>query len=258
MWSAGSTADYYTCSTNANARARRLEKCSYHFVRSDAIREIILGCIRSASAKAIADEETFRKRLLEAHQQQMTENMILVAEQLERDQKRSDELDTLIQNLYEANVTGKISDRRFKMLSDKYEQEQADIEERISDAETQIAESEAKATAPDEFLKLAKGYTDFSKLTTPMINEFVDRILVHEAVKVDGEREQEIEIYLKFIGKIELPRSELTEEEKNEEERLKRRRAKGREKAARYRARQKEKKLAEGAAGKGGSQNVPD
>ncbi len=250
--------DYYQCSTHDNARVKRQEECSTHFVRSEAIREIVLEVIRFASKSAIEDEESFRQRMQEVHHQLMEENTALASEQVERDQKRYEELDLLIQNLYEANVTGKISDRRFKMLSDKYESEQSDLEVRISEAESQIAEADAQATAADDFLKVAKSFTDFSVLTTPMLNEFVDRILVHEAVKVNGEREQEVEIYLKFLGKVELPAPELTEEKIKEAERLKKRRAKGREKAARYRARQKEKKLAAEEAKKGESENVPD
>lgn len=214
--------------------------------------------IRFASKTAIEDEERFRERMQKAHQALMEESTMQASEQLQRDRKRYEELDLLIQNLYEANVTGKISDRRFQMLSDKYESEQADLEVKISEAESQIAEADAQATAADDFLKVAKSFTDFSTLTTPMLNEFVDKILVHEAVKVNGEREQEIEIYLKFLGKVELPPPELTEEERKEAERLKKRRAKGREKAARYRARQKEKKLAAEAAKKGENENVPD
>ena len=78
-----------------------------------------------------------------------------------------------------------------------------------------------------------------------MLNEFVDRILVHEAEKVNGERQQAIEIYLKFIGRIDIPEPELSEEERKEQERLRKQRARGREKTRRYRERQKQKKLAE-------------
>lgn len=250
--------DYYQCAGNENSRVRRKDSCSTHFVRSEAIREIVLEVIRYASASAIENEASFRERIQEAHRLQMEESTAFIGEQLERDQKRFEELDLLIQNLYEANVTGKISDRRFKMLSDKYENEQAELEVKIAEAESQVAEADAQATAADDFLQVAKSYTDFSVLTTPMLNEFVEKILVHEAVKVDGEREQEIEIYLKFIGKVELPVPEMTEEELAEAERLKKRRAKGREKAARYRARQKEKKLAEEAAKKKEEENVSD
>ena len=78
-----------------------------------------------------------------------------------------------------------------------------------------------------------------------MLNEFVDRILVHEAEKVDGEREQAIEIYLKFIGRVAIPEPELSEEDQKEQDRLRKQRARGREKARCYRERQKRRKLEE-------------
>ena len=78
-------------------------------------------------------------------------------------------------------------------------------------------------------MELARKYTDFSELTTPMINEFIDKIIVHAPEKVDGDRVQEIEIYLKFIGHFELPAPELTEEEIKRQEFLRKERARSRE-----------------------------
>lgn len=96
--------DYYQCAGNENSRVRRKDSCSTHFVRSEAIREIVLEVIRYASASAIEDEENFRERIQEAHRLQMEESTAFIGEQLERDQKRFEELDLLIQNLYEAKV----------------------------------------------------------------------------------------------------------------------------------------------------------
>ena len=78
-------------------------------------------------------------------------------------------------------------------------------------------------------MELAKKYTDFSELTTSMINEFIEKIIVHAPEKSDGDRVQEIEIYLKFIGHFELPAPELTEEEIKRQEQLKRHRIRSRE-----------------------------
>ena len=81
----------------------------------------------------------------------------------------------------------------------------------------------------NQFLELARKYTDFSELTTPMINEFVEKIIVHAPEKIDGDRVQEVEIYLRFIGRFELPVTELSEEEIKRQEQLKRHRIKSRE-----------------------------
>ena len=76
---------------------------------------------------------------------------------------------------------------------------------------------------------MAKKYTNFSELTTMMINEFIDKIIVHAPEKVDGERTQEVEIYLNFIGHFDLPEPELTPEELKRQETLRRHRIKNRE-----------------------------
>ena len=78
-------------------------------------------------------------------------------------------------------------------------------------------------------MELARKYTDFSELTTMMINEFIDKIIVHAPERIDGDRVQEVEIYLKFIGHFELPAPELTEEEIQRQEFLKKERARSRE-----------------------------
>ena len=82
----------------------------------------------------------------------------------------------------------------------------------------------------EQFLELARKYTDFSELTTPMINEFVEKIIVHAPEKIDGDRVQEVDIHLRFIGQFELPAPELTEEE------IKRHRIKSRERYQKIKA----------------------
>ena len=87
-----------------------------------------------------------------------------------------------------------------------------------------------------QFLELARKYTDFSELTTPMINEFIEKIIVHAPERIDGDRVQEVEIHLRFIGQFELPAPELTEEESKRQEQLKRHRIKSRERYQKIKA----------------------
>jgi hypothetical protein len=86
----------------------------------------------------------------------------------------------------------------------------------------------------DQFLELVRRYTDFSVLTTPMILEFVDKIVVHAPDRSSGERMQEVDVYLKF----DVPLPEPTPEELAEQERLRKKREKQRE----YSRRSREKK----------------
>ena len=96
---------------------------------------------------------------------------------LTKDRKRSKELDGLIKKLYEAYAGQKISEKRFGMLSSEYEQET--LEATIAQEQAELDAFEADTARVDQFLELARKYTDFSVLTTPMIYEFVDKILVH-------------------------------------------------------------------------------
>ena len=102
---------------------------------------------------------------------------------------------------------------KFEMLTADYEKEQAELQIMIAEAETEVAKFEQDNTKIEQFYALAEKYTDFSELTTPMLNEFVEKVLVHAPDRSSGTREQEVEIYLNFIGNIDFPIPEPTPEE---------------------------------------------
>ena len=132
----------------------------------------------------------------------------------------------MIRKPYEDNVSGKLSDKHFDIILKDYEKEQMALEKSIEHLKSILKNFEEDSIRADKFISLVKKYTDFSELTTPMINEFVDKILVHESKWDNYERTQEVEIYLNFIGKFELPQEEpkeLTQEELDELEKLRKR-----------------------------------
>ena len=238
----GKMQDRYVCSTHANADSSLEKKCSDHGVGTDALRALVLEAIRYASKSALEDEAAFREKLMSAQAIQRKEAAEALKKKLERQRERCAELDKLIQSLYESNFAGKISDKRFKMLSDNYEQEQEEQEQAIAQEEQELEKYQKSEVNVEKFTALAGRYRDFEELTTPMLNEFVDKIVVHQAEKIDGERVQEVEIYLNYVGKIEIPEKELTPEEQAEQEKLKEKRRKAREAALRcyYRKKQRE------------------
>lgn len=155
---------------------------------------------------------------------------------LNKDRRRIAELDTIIKKLYESFAIGRITDERFDTLLAEYEAEQKTLVTSVSDAESHLSSFEEDTDRAAQFLSLAKKYTDFSELTTPMINEFIEKIIVHAPEKIDGDRVQEVEIYLKFIGRFELPEPELTPEEIKRQEQLRRHRIKSRERYQKIKA----------------------
>ena len=155
---------------------------------------------------------------------------------LTKDRRRITELDGIIKKLYESFAVGRISEERFDGLLAEYEAEQRTLRDDVAEAERQIAAFEEETANAGQFLELAKKYTDFSELTTPMINEFIEKIMVHAPDRSDGDRVQEVDIYLKFIGKFDLPAPELTEEELKKQERLRKERIRSRERYRRLKA----------------------
>ena len=124
----------------------------------------------------------------------------------------------LIKKLYETYVMGKLEEKRFELLCAEYEKEQAELEQLLASEQAQLDQFLEDTDRASHFLALAQKYTDFTELTAPMIHEFVEKILVHAPDRSTGERVQEIEIYLNFIGKFEVPMPEPTEEELAAEE----------------------------------------
>ena len=235
--------DNFDCSTYGTTKQRFDVKCSCHYISTRALRELLLHTIQTVSVYAISNEAEFIEKVRAASEIQQKEAARELTRKLNRDRKRCAELDRLIQKLYEAYATEKLSEKRFEVLTAEYEREQEALEESIVKEQAELDAFNADTVRVDQFLSLARKYTDFSELTTPMIFEFVDKIIVHKADRSEGERTQEVEIFLKFIGKFDVPMPEPTPEELAEEERRRKHRARNREWSRRHREKKKREKL---------------
>lgn len=217
--------DNYTCSTYSKAKGHFENSCSQHHVRTDVVRDLILTTLRYTSSYVKEHEDEFIEKVRQSCELQQQTNTKALAKKISKSEKRITELNHLIKRIYEDNVNGKLSDKRFEMLMSDYEYEQEELEKSVTQAQSELDAYKEKSENADKFIALVHKYTDFSVLTTPMIHEFIDKIVVHEADKSSGERVQEIEIYLKYVGKLDVPMPELTPEELAEEERKRRKRA---------------------------------
>ena len=223
------SSDWFDCSTYTLARQYHDSACSNHHISTKALRTLILETIRAASTYAISNEAEFVQKVRAASEVRQAQAAKDLKRKLNKDRRRCEELDTIIKKLYESYAVGRIGEERFDTLLAGYEQEQATLRQAVTEAETALDSFEQDTANVERFLALAKKYTDFSELTTPMINEFIEKIIVHAPEKVDGDRTQEVEIYLKFIGRFDLPAPELTPEEEKRQASLHRHRVKSRE-----------------------------
>ena len=107
-------------------------------------------------------------------------------------------------------MTGRISDERFTELSADYEAEQKELKERAAAIQKDLSKSQEASENAEKFMKIVRKNMNFEELTPTLLREFVEKIVVHETVALDGKRRgklrtQEIEVYYSFVGKIELP-----------------------------------------------------
>ena len=234
--------DNYECSSYNRTRTRVQRQCTPHRIPTSSVRSLLLETIRYASQSAISDPEAFAQKIREASSIQQAATAKETEREIDKATRRIRELDVLIKKLYESYATGKMPEKRYETLSAEYEQEQADLIELVEQKQAIMQEYQSDSENIDRFMALAEKYSDFTVLTNEMINEFVDKILVHSSYKDEyGDRTQEIEIYLKFIGKVEMPIPELTPEELAEQERKRQARLKARAYYSHRKEQQKEK-----------------
>ncbi len=127
------------------------------------------------------------------------------AKSLCQSQAGAEEISGLIKKLYEAYATGKIPENHFSELLTGYDNEQKTLDGEIERLQAEIDRYNTDSVRADKFIELVKRHTEFTEFSASLLNEFVEKIIVHEAAKVNGVREQEVEIYLNFIGKFDLP-----------------------------------------------------
>jgi len=205
--------DHYDCAEYHKSISHEVVRCCSHYIGTKNLRLLILDTLRYVCSYAITNREAFIQRVRAASEVQHKAAAKELQKKINRAKKRSAELDILIKKLYESYAMGKIPEKRFDALSAEYEAEQAEIERIIAADQSDLDTFEADTDRAEQFLELAEKYTDFTELTPLMINEFIDKILVHAPERIDGVRTQEVEIYLKFIGKFEIPSPTMTAEE---------------------------------------------
>ena len=152
--------------------------------------------------------------------------------------KRVAELDRVLKKLYENYALEKIPEERFDALSAEYESEQTQLEKAVLDEQRQLDEIQSGEDKIERFMALVERYRDCTEYSDEVLRQFVEKVIVHETVKdEDGERSREIEVYLNFIGKFDVPVQpvELSPEEQKRQEALKKRRIHERNKRAQAR-----------------------
>ena len=200
--------DSYCC----NQSAKYPRKCTMHYIKTSSLRSLVLDAIRTVSDFVRQNEDEFVRLVREASELQSDEAAKIQKKQLAHHQRRCAELDTLIKRLFEDSVKSGLSQKRMEILIADYEQEQEGLEQRIAQLQEGLDRFEDDSDKSGKFIAIVRKYTDITELTATVLNEYVSKIVVFEADKSSGRREQQVDIYLNFIGKFSVPGLETHEE----------------------------------------------
>ena len=200
--------DHFVCSTS---RLKGKEVCPTHFIRAVVLEQGVLAHMRLVIACVSTHEERFRKAMGAKQKAEAKKELAAKRRQLTQAERRIEELDRLFKSIYEDNANGKLSDSRFQMLSDDYEQEREELREKLLQLNEEILQQEEQAENIDRFICKVRKYLDLDELTTAVLNDMVKAVYVHTPDKSNGHREQQIDISYDLVGFI--PVEELLKQE---------------------------------------------
>ena len=150
-------------------------------------------------------EEDFVKLLMSKSMQEAVKESKRRGQELRAMLARSNELDALFSKTYEDNASGKLSDERYMMITKRYDDEQLALKKKISALQAEIDEEQRSKDSAATFLRTVKKYTNIEELTPTILNELVEKIVVHQAEGVGKGRTQRRDIYYNFIGTLDTP-----------------------------------------------------
>ena len=179
------------------------EYCASHYITFDTIYELVLIDIQRNLFQYRKNTDKFKSILSRKYQSDSQKQAEQITLEYEQKQKRCEELDKIISRLYEDNVLGRIGDERYESMSQSYELEQEEIKKALPILKSKIDELKRQSDCADNFINVIKKYTIIDKLDAAILNELIDKIVVHHKEQAeDGRTFQQIEIYYRFVGKL--------------------------------------------------------
>ena len=190
---------YYQCTTY---RKKGANFCTAHRISAGDIENAIKADIDRHAIKAMKDKEKFINNVLLSMNESSAERSEKVKAEIDKLKKRNAELDQMYIRLYEDYSSGRLSEKKFTMMSAHYEQEQDANEEKLSELERQHKEKSAAVTNAEQFTESLAQCAGMKKLTATVLNTLIEKIEVHNPVMVNGVKEQKLTVYYKFVGQI--------------------------------------------------------
>ncbi len=189
--------DYFVCSTS---RKNCKDVCDTHYIRAVILEKGVLEHLKMVIDFISLYEDTFREIMGLQHKVIIKKELSAKKRAITKAENRIKELDRLFTSIYEDKTNGVLSESRFKMLADQYEQEQLELKEKVKTLSYEIENQEQESNNVERFIAKVHKYFDLQELTPDILNDLVKRVEVYVPEKINGRRTQCIDIYYDFVG----------------------------------------------------------
>lgn len=177
------------------------DRCTSHYISWKALYQIVLEDIRRHASRAQNAEEQYLEMLVKMKTDQQKQDGTKIKVELQRVERRLSEITAVIKRLYEDLALGRISDERYEEMYQGLDQEERELKSKQETLKEQWEKTQEAFQNVEKFIPLIKKYTDIQELNAYILNELIERIVVHEkVVDEDGSKTQKVEIYYKFVG----------------------------------------------------------
>lgn len=194
--------EYFNCSSY---RKKKKATCTSHQITVEAVEHFVLTNLQRVLAFAKEHEQEFLEIVRNENEKELRRKLLSQTREFEEADKRIKALDRIIQNLYEDKVCGNLTDERFIKMSQSYEEEQRELKERTYFLRQELSKSKEQSDNVMRFMRSIRKYTDLTELTPEIVREFVQKVIVYQAEKINGRRTQRIDLYFNGVGQICLP-----------------------------------------------------
>lgn len=194
---------YFSCSNYAKDYRGTCK--SRHYIRADAVARIVEMELRRLAEYLVEDEERFAEILARKTNRESAAEKKTAESELNKAQMRLEMIPKLLKKLYENNLTGKVSDEDYAILSAEFSEERELLKKRILALRERLQQIESRAGEREEFIKAIRKFLEMRTLTNQLLRELIDRIDVYETEGTGRCRTQRVVIFYKFVGYFELP-----------------------------------------------------
>lgn len=188
--------DHFVCSTSRKGK----EYCSTHFIRAVVLEKGVLAHLKYVIGYVANYENQFREIIGARQKAEVKKEISAKKKLLAKCENRINELNRLFKNIYEDKTKGVLSENRFQMLANDYEQEQKEFELKIVSLSAEISKTEEQSDNLERFISKIHKYLNLQELTPIILNDMVKRVYVHAPETIDGKRTQQIDICYDLVG----------------------------------------------------------